>query len=213
MIFYLIGILGYYKAMKKAVPAGICIAFFLTVTLPPLASLLFLIHLHWIFGIIAFVSGWFCWTFTEYFIHRFWMHRKEDNGYRKGLHFQHHVHPEQIFMTSFTRLVMLVAAALLIAAGIFYYSYLLLPAGFVAGYAAYSFMHILLHHQWAVRHLPRLQAFHMQHHCGNANICFGVTVTWWDIAFNTHFQTAKPIDEKKKSFFFGKLRSHKTCNE
>ena len=77
MIFYLLGLLGYYKLANKPVPSSICLLFFAVVTVPPAATLFFFVNKHWTFQLIAFAGGVFCWTFIEYFIHRFMMHGKE----------------------------------------------------------------------------------------------------------------------------------------
>ena len=90
MIFYLLGLLSYYKLANKPVPASICLLFFAVVTVPSAATLFFFVNKHWTFQLIAFGGGVFCWTFFEYFIHRFMMHGKEKKDYHKSLHFHHH---------------------------------------------------------------------------------------------------------------------------
>ena len=77
MIFYLLGLLSYYKLANKPVPASICLLFFGVVSVPPAITLFFLVNKHWTFQFLAFAGGLFCWTFIEYFIHRFLMHSHE----------------------------------------------------------------------------------------------------------------------------------------
>ena len=185
MIFYLLGLLGYYKAMKKPVPAGICLLFFFVMAVPPVTSLYLLLFKHWVFQIIAFVAGWFCWTFIEYFIRRFWLHRKENADYHNSNYFFHHTKPQQIFTAAVKRLIILSFALLLIFFSFSISVYLLLPAGIFTGYALYGYMHVWIYKPWAVRWFRKLREFHMQHHCGHTEKCFGVTVTWWDRLFNT----------------------------
>ena len=87
MIFYLLGLLSYYKLANKPVPASICLLFFAVITVPPAATLFFFVNKHWTFQLIAFAGGVFCWTFFEYFIHRFMMHGKEKKEYHKSFIF------------------------------------------------------------------------------------------------------------------------------
>ena len=204
MIFYLLGILGYYKAMRKPVPAGICLAFFAVVTVPPTITLFLLLNQHWIFRLIAFAGGIFCWTFFEYCIHRFLMHRKTNDHYHKSMHFHHHTHPDSILFGNARRILVAILTATLTLCGVVFSNYLLLPAGMLTGFSLYSFMHMWLHQSWASRWLSNLQAFHIQHHCGHPETCFGISSTWWDRIFNTVPASVKNISEKTRSFYFAK---------
>lgn len=203
MIFYLLGILGYYKARNKPVPAGICFAFFLVVTIPPITALYLLLNKHWVFRVIALVAGWFCWTFIEYFIHRFLMHKKDKSNYHKSLHFIHHTNPRKIFTTEMRRLIFVAAAIMFIYFSIQFSNYLFLPAGILAGFALYSYVHVWLHMPALAKWINKHQEFHLQHHCGKTESCFGVTVRWWDRIFNTINSSEKIISEKTRKFYFG----------
>lgn len=209
MIFYMLGLLSYYRLAKKPVPSGICLAFFFVMAAPPVATLYLLLNKHWVFQAIAFIAGWFCWTFIEYFTHRFWLHRKESKHYHESNHFNHHTHPGKIFTKEAKRLVIASAAVLLIYFSIAFSNYLFLPAGILTGYALYGYMHVWLHKSVAILWFSKLREFHIQHHCGQTEICFGVTVIWWDVLFNTAMVTGKPISLKIKNFFFGKNKSEK----
>lgn len=206
MIFYLLGILGYYKARNKPVPAGICIAFFLVIAIPPITTLYLLLNKHWLFQAIALAAGWFCWTFIEYFIHRFRMHKKDKSHYHASLHFIHHTNPRKIFTTETRRVIVAVTAILFIYASIQFSSYLFLPSGVVAGFALYGYMHVGLHKPAMSRWISKHQDFHLQHHCGKTETCFGVTVTWWDKIFNTINRSEKIINQKTKEFYFRKTK-------
>jgi sterol desaturase/sphingolipid hydroxylase (fatty acid hydroxylase superfamily) len=204
MIFYLLGLLGYYKLRGKPVPAGICFVFFFVVTIPPAITLYFLLNKHWIFQVIAFAGGWFCWTFIEYAIHRFSMHSKENKHYHESLHFLHHIHPDQIGFTHVKKLFVTLAAAVVIGCSILFSAYLFLPAGILAGIALYGHVHWLLHQSWTSKWLGPLQRFHIHHHCKHPDKCFGVTVTWWDHIFGTAPTKDKEISERILAFYFKK---------
>lgn len=202
MIFYLLGLLSYYKAIKKPVPIGICLAFFGMLAVPPVITLYFLINKHWVFQLIAFVSGLICWTFIEYFVHRFWLHKKEDRYYYTSHHFLHYTQPKKIFTKAARRVAITMIAISLLTGSILYSNYLFLPAGISAGYALYENMHVWLHQPWSSQWFGNLQKFHIQHHCVQTEKCFGVTFTWWDRIFNTSLTSDKMISEKARKIYF-----------
>jgi sterol desaturase/sphingolipid hydroxylase (fatty acid hydroxylase superfamily) len=206
MIFYLLGMLSYYKLANKPVPATICLLFFAVVTVPPTATLLFFINKHWTFQLIAFAGGLFCWTFFEYFIHRFMMHGKEKKEYHKSLHFHHHV-TGTIFTSQVKRILYSSGAIILTGISIFFSSYLFILAGIATGLSLYSYMHVLLHKPWASKWIGGLQKFHMQHHFGQTEKCFGVTNTLWDKIFNTAGKADKVAGAKSIELYFGKKRT------
>ncbi|HEX6170949.1 MAG TPA: sterol desaturase family protein [Chitinophagaceae bacterium] len=203
MIFYLLGMLSYYKLANKPVPATICLLFFAVVTVPPTATLFFFVNKHWTFQLIAFAGGLFCWTFFEYFIHRFMMHGKEKKEYHKSLHFHHHV-TGTIFTSQVKRILYSSGAMILTGLSIFFSSYLFLLAGIATGLSLYSYMHVLLHKPWASKWIGGLQKFHMQHHFGQTEKCFGVTNTLWDKIFNTAGKAEKVAGAKSIELYFGK---------
>ena len=203
MIFYLLGMLSYYKLANKPVPASVCLLFFAVVTVPPAATLFFFVNKHWTFQLIAFAGGVFCWTFIEYFIHRFMMHGKEKKEYHKSLHFHHHV-TGTIFTSQVKRILYSSGAIILIGLSIFFSSYLFLIAGIATGLSLYSYMHVLLHKPWASKWIGGLQKFHMQHHFGQTEKCFGVTNTLWDKVFNTAGKAEKIAGAKSIELYFGK---------
>lgn len=209
MIFYLLGLLSYYKLAGKPVPPGICLLFFGVVVVPPATTLYFLLNKHWIFEVIAFAGGLFCWTFIEYFIHRFLMHAKERKGHTHGDHFHHHS-TGIIFTTHVKRILFIAAAVSSLWTGIFISAYILLPAGILTGFAIYSYMHVWLHKQWATRWLGGLQKFHIQHHIGQTEKCFGVTTMLWDHLFNTAAIKTLIAGEKARNVYFARItpKSH-----
>lgn len=207
MIFYLLGLLSYYKLTNKSVPASICLLFFAVITVPPVTTLFIFINKHWTFQVIAFATGLFCWTFIEYFIHRFMMHGKEKEEYHKSFHFHHHV-KGTIFTTNAKRMLYSLGAIALTCISIFFSSYFFLVAGIATGLAIYSYMHVLLHKSWASKWIGGLQKFHMNHHFGQTEKCFGVTNTWWDTIFNTNVKTEKVASSKSIALYFGEKNNH-----
>jgi sterol desaturase/sphingolipid hydroxylase (fatty acid hydroxylase superfamily) len=203
MIFYLLGLLSYYKLANKPVPASICLLFFAVVTVPPAITLFFFVDRHWIFQLLAFAGGIFCWTFIEYFIHRFMMHGREKKEYHKSLHFHHHV-TGTILTSQVKRILYSLAAITLITISILFSSYLFLIAGIATGLSLYSYMHVWLHKPWASKWIGGLQKVHMRHHFGQAEKCFGVTNTWWDRIFNTTGKADKIANTKSIELYFGK---------
>ena len=203
MILYLLGLLSYYKLRNKPVPLGVCLLFFGVVTVPAATTLFFLINTHWIFQLLAFAGGLFCWTFIEYFSHRFLMHGKEKEDYRKSYHFVHHSNPGVIFTNDLKRTFYSLVAIALICLAILYSPYLFLPAGIITGFALYNFMHLCLHKHWASCLLGGLQRYHMQHHFGKTENCFGVTSMLWDRVFNTLVKSEKVGSLKAREVYFG----------
>ncbi len=203
MIFYLLGLLSYYKLANKPVPASICLLFFAVITVPPAATLFFFVNKHWTFQLIAFAGGVFCWTFFEYYIHRFMMHGKEKKEYHKSLHFHHHV-TGTIFTSQVKRILYSLGAIILTGLSIFFSSYLFLIAGIATGLSLYSYMHVLLHTPWASKWIGGLQKFHMQHHFGQTEKCFGVTNTLLDKVFYTAGKADKVAGAKSFELYFGK---------
>ena len=204
MIFYMLGLLSYYKIRNKPVPSAVCLLFFGVITIPPTTTLFFFVNKHWTFQLIAFAGGLFCWTFIEYFIHRFLLHAKENKHHSKSHHSIHHADPGKIFTANLKRLLITALAILAVWASVLFSNYLFLPAGFLTGFALYGYMHVWLHKQWAAKWLGGLQTFHMRHHLDQTEKCFGVTFTWWDKIFNTSGKADKVSGSKSFEFYFGK---------
>ena len=69
-------------------------------------------------------------------------------------------------------------------------------------------MHVWLHKPWAAKWMSELQKFHMQHHFGQTEKCFGVTNTWWDRIFNTTGKSEKIASSKSIELYFGEKINH-----
>jgi len=204
MIFYMISLFGYYKLANKPVPALICLLFFGSIAVPSAITLFLLINKHWTFQVLTYVAGLFYWTFIEYFVHRFLMHSHDKKNYHKSDHFLHHTNPGTIFTGIVKRIIFSAIAIAVTIVSMLFSDHLLLPSGFITGFALYVNMHRLLHNRSASKWFGRLQKFHMQHHFGQTEKCFGVTSSLWDRIFNTNEKTEKTVSARTIDLYFGK---------
>jgi len=157
------------------------------------------------FFAIVFVWGWISWTFIEYIMHRFWMHDKPHVAGEKDFanHQYHHTHPTEIKIKPVHRLLMFCGVVLLIGAAILFQNYFTFISGFATGFVGYTFMHVVLHKKWSAKLFPKLQEFHVYHHCKYPNRCFGVTTILWDVVFNTTPPPNAKISNRIRDFYFG----------
>jgi len=145
-------------------------------------------------GVIsAALLGYFIWTLTEYFGHRFLFHCDFPGRFGARIHFLihgvHHDHPSDPL-----RLVMpgLLSGPIMLVSFLTGRLLFGLPLeypvliGFLAGYLVYDMVHYYVHHghpkSWAGRTLRRL---HMLHHFRDPERGFGVSAPWWDYVFKT----------------------------
>jgi dihydroceramide fatty acyl 2-hydroxylase len=188
-----------------------CIAMFLLVMAAYGAISFLLPDNMWIVSINLFLAGWLVWTFTEYFIHRFWMH---DTPVAKAkpiadYHLIHHTQPTEMDITTLHRFLVWLVVGVLLLASIYFTIYLMPFAGFVFGFTCYTNMHWVLHQSWSVKIFPRLHRFHLYHHCKYPNSCYGVTVLWWDLVFKTTPPSEPVLLKRVTDFYFGKITSIK----
>lgn len=131
---------------------------------------------------LAAAAGVTSWTFAEYIVHRFVLHRV----YRKE-HDVHHCRPtayvgvSPLQTASIFTLVAIAAVMLfgqVLGSGWF--------AGLMIGYLAYIWVHDTIHHRRpAKRHWLRASFDrHMLHH-GGVEANFGVVTPFWDHCFGT----------------------------
>lgn len=159
---------------------------------------------------IAFLLGWFIWTFFEYVIHRFIFHHHPKTERLKRFFFMMHgVHHAQPMCQ--TRLVMPPALSVPMALA-FYSLYFLIVvvfigarawmaplfAGSVFGYLIYDLMHYSIHHSNVKSGIFfRIRIHHLRHHGACSFRRFGVTFSLWDRVFGTLPQ-GSCADELKK---------------
>lgn len=151
--------------------------------------------------------GWWCWTFFEYYLHRFIMHDRKGrtDPHRHAEHHRHHREPGQLRVKGWHRAVFLTSGPLMLWATWHCNSWLTAVVGFHFGLMGYAVTHWFLHRHLAEILLPRLSRHHFQHHCGHPDRCFGITITWWDVLLGTGQRPfpSKPI--KVREFYYGRL--------
>lgn len=153
---------------------------------------------------ILLLVGWLSWTFTEYALHRFWMH----NFFRYGksnlydIHIEHHKHPKEMKVNGFHRFLTFSAAVIILAIAVYLNNYFTLFAGFCLGFSFYSFLHYLLHQPWCRYIMPNLQKAHIHHHGKYPDKGFSFSVILWDWLFDTLPPKEAEITDKMRSFYF-----------
>lgn len=143
--------------------------------------------------IIAWIAGWFSWTFAEYFFNRWLFHRPESDSSLVKLikrhHGMHHLHPDDMRYIVFHPSIILIATMVVFAAG-----WAANPAsspavtsGFLFGYLIFIFLHIAEHHYQSpsTGFLKGLWQNHFLHHHYDGDKAFGVSTRLWDYLFQT----------------------------
>jgi sterol desaturase/sphingolipid hydroxylase (fatty acid hydroxylase superfamily) len=158
--------------------------------------------------VTLFILGWISWTFGEYIVHRFWMHNIPETRKPRKItnHQYHHTHPNELKIKDSHRIMLLVPGILIMLYAALQLNYFTIFAGFYTGFMSYQFMHVILHRRWAYTVFTRLMQNHILHHCKFSNKCFGVTVTWWDLAFNTSAPNNYKVPEKIINHYFGETQ-------
>lgn len=160
------------------------------------------INIDFITFIALFFFAIFFWTFSEYLLHRFLFHWKDENKYIQRFHFimhgNHHLYPkdtERILMPPVPGIIM---ASVLF--GIFYVIFLIIGypqltwaffPGWFLGYLLYSFFHYATHMIRAPKRFEKLWNHHLLHHYKYPDHAFGVSNTIWDRVFGT--MPPKPV--------------------
>ena len=133
---------------------------------------------------VAGVTGLVMWSLIEYAMHRFVYHGVEPF---QRLHAEHHRRPLALIATatlvSVSLIVVLVWLPAILLVGFWLGSGTTL--GVTIGYFVYGVLHHGVHHWRAkgswMRQCKRQHAIH--HH--NPGVNFGVTMLWWDRAFDS----------------------------
>ena len=128
--------------------------------------------------------GYFGWGFLEYTLHRFMYHG--NTGIIKYGHTVHHVEPKKkIAMVFFVPLIIQAAMYFGLTPLMGESITLFLTAGFSAGYAYYSFFHVIEHFTiFKSKYYRKLQIHHDLHHV-YPDKNYGVTTQFWDTLFST----------------------------
>jgi len=177
------------------------------VTLPLIIPAALLRHSYpFLFHLILFLTGWFIWTWIEYHYHRFLLHpktgRKKTNTSKSHQH--HHTNPSQFETTLLHRFLLFILSGVFICIACQLNNYFTLFSGFFWGWAAFCYIHYLLHIKWTKAFMPRHHEFHIAHHCKYTDKCFGVSVMWWDILFDTIPKKNLCASNKLLNFYYKK---------
>jgi hypothetical protein len=153
------------------------------------------------FHSLLFLTGWYCWTFTEYILHRFYMHDKNPGSTLAKTHHHHHTHPTELMITNVHRIAMAFVLAALAVVAFLLNGYFTFVTGFCFGIEGYFIMHRILHLKVSQRLFKKLVRYHIYHHCKYPNTCFGISVPWWDDIFKTVPNNPK-ISQRIIDFYF-----------
>ena len=141
---------------------------------------------------LLFIGGLLTFTFIEYLMHRFVFHLHPKNEKQEKfayvVHGVHHDYPKDK-----DRLAMPPYLSLLLSAGFFFLfklimgnlAYAFLP-GFVVGYAAYLWVHYMVHAFQPPKNFFKVfWVHHGIHHYKDPENAFGVSSPFWDVIFRT----------------------------
>lgn len=156
-----------------------------------------------LYGIIAFLLGVAFWTFLEYVIHRFILHKKGSHNPATDEHLRHH--REGGYFAPFWKKLIVATAffalnTLLVAALVDLMYGALFSMGTAGMYILYEVTHKRLHaHAPLVRYGMIIRKHHFYHHFVDPKKNHGVTVRFWDRLFGTFSPTVNdhvPIPRK-----------------
>ncbi len=142
--------------------------------------------------VILFFGGWFFFSLLEYIAHRFLFHMQPTTVWKQRIQYHMHgVHHE--YPKDKDRLAMPPPLSMALAGVFFILFYVLLDTkvfgflpGFLAGYAAYLFVHYIVHaYPPPNNFFKQLWINHAIHHYKDSSIVFGVSSPLWDYIFNT----------------------------
>lgn len=150
------------------------------------------------------VTGWLGWTFTEYFLHRFWMHNHFRNFNSKiyDMHMSHHKHPREIKIDPSQRFILFIGGTGFFYLALSWNNYFTLFLGFYVGLTFYSLLHIMLHKKWGRYIFPNVQKAHIHHHGKHPDKGFSFSTIIWDWMFDTLPPKEEVIPEKMLGFYF-----------
>jgi len=148
---------------------------------------------------LAYLFGWFAWTFDEYLMHRFAMHEMRGRGLASREHLTHHAERDSILEK------WPIAWSGIITVGVFGLRPLggwaldrahgvALAAGFIGGYGFYDLMHYRAHrHPVRTKYERWLRRHHFHHHFGHPMRNHGVTHPLFDLLFGTYDRVDAPV--------------------
>lgn len=153
---------------------------------------------------VLLIVGWLTWTFTEYALHRFWMHNifKTKGNKLFDIHMEHHKHPRELKINGVHRLITFSGALVLIPIALYLNNYFTVFTGFYIGFLLYSLLHVVLHKPWSRYIMPNLQRAHIHHHGKYPDKGFSFSMILWDWMFGTLPPKNAKITDKMLEFYF-----------
>lgn len=141
----------------------------------------------------TFLSGLFIWSFLEYAIHRWIMHRDWEHPLSNRTtrwHLAHHHHPEDVIHLQWPiRFTMIGYIGLYLAAYLITGNKILAGiciAGACTGYLLFEYIHHMVHFATPTSKFARARRrYHLIHHYAEPERAFGVTSPVWDFIFRT----------------------------
>lgn len=140
-----------------------------------------------------FFLGLFVFTWVEYNVHRYLFHIPTTTPTRKRfqyvMHGVHHEYPKDKDRLAMPPLLSVaISTVLLIVAKAILHDYAFSTlAGFLVGYAAYLFVHYIIHAYSPPKNFMKaLWRNHVMHHYKDGEVAFGVTTPLWDFVYGTY---------------------------
>ncbi|MES2733871.1 MAG: sterol desaturase family protein [Bacteroidota bacterium] len=141
---------------------------------------------------VLFIVGLFVFSLVEYLMHRYLFHMSTHTEIREKLQYNfhgvHHEYPKDKGRLAMPPVVSVLIASTLL--GIFYVlldeaAFAFFP-GFILGYAAYLFVHFIVHAYQPPKNLFKvLWVNHAVHHYKDHSKAYGVSSPLWDYIFGT----------------------------
>ncbi|WP_053978185.1 sterol desaturase family protein [Mangrovimonas xylaniphaga] len=179
-----------YKVVKTN--SMLAVGVYLLLSLAVLIYSFFKIDLFFANKLLLLILGLLLFTLIEYLAHRFLYHSGEDYkneaNWQYTVHGVHHAYPKDEGLLAMPIPLAILLGALFFA--LFYvimgeYTYLFWP-GFFFGYAAYLYIHYIIHARRPPKNWFRyLWKHHHLHHHKFDDKAYGVSSPLWDIVFGT----------------------------
>lgn len=142
---------------------------------------------------IALILGIVFWTFLEYVIHRFLLHKKGATNPATGEHLRHHRQGNYFapfWKKLLAALVAFVVFSLIVGLAVDFMHGILFSGGIVGMFLIYEITHKRLHtNAPLIGYGMIIRKHHFYHHYGNPKKNHGVTVRFWDRVFGTYAPT------------------------
>lgn len=144
--------------------------YYLDILASPVVAVLLIV----LFGFapLAFVAGVFAWSFSEYAVHRWFLHSTQG----RALHRAHHAKPDDVIIDTAWQVYLAFVAAYVLLGSSF-------TAGVLSSYAWYLYVHHCVHH--FPRGIPNNLMVHHEGHHKFAKRNFGVGTVLWDHLLGT----------------------------